>query len=92
MILLILFRVFFNIVEHFCAVIIPNVPQQVMEIVARIFEMMEDGFDILFYCFFDMSVVTSLLGYVFAIFAVFLAIDIFWNVLHKITLRRPYHE
>lgn len=92
MLVLTLLQTFFWIVEHFNALVIPNVPPQVMEVVDRIFEMILDGFDILFYCFLDLRVVMALSGFTLSIFSLFLTVDIVWSIVHKMTLRRPYHE
>lgn len=75
MILLALADVFYTLFGFLFSVVFPDIPVVVTNLIAYICDFVIDGLDILFYMFLPVELVTAMLNFVIALFAIFIVID-----------------
>lgn len=75
MILLALADVFYTLFGFLFSVVFPDIPAVVTNLIAYICDFVIDGLDILFYMFLPVELVTAMLNFVIALFAIFIVID-----------------
>ena len=88
MILLIILDIIYAVVGWLSSLIVPALPQQIDSILIYIFQLIDNGIDILFTLFIDASTISPIINWVITVQLALLALDLIWRIVDTIKLRR----
>lgn len=88
MIIIGILELIYSIVTSITAVVYPAIPQPVNSVLLYIFQLIDNGLDIVFTMFIDASLVSAMLTWIIDTQVVLLGVDLLWRLIDIIRLRR----